>query len=207
MPTVTYKCGKTGKTKKRTFAYNAVGKAQSAQFAKLMKGRKKNNPGPGSETLSTSTKTVPQKRTMTKEKFVEQAQKSAADFAAKNKGLKNIAKRARAKQGVKQLEQAVKPEISAKDKRKAELKTARKEGRAKRVEQRQAPKHAKKMARAQRDTKKVREQKKQARTKKMVSAITSKKPQKPTDWRTEALKKKMTPSFVKGKKPAKYNKK
>lgn len=53
MPTVTYKCGKTGKTKKKTFAYNAVGKAQSTEFAKLMGGSKKNNPGPGEEVMST----------------------------------------------------------------------------------------------------------------------------------------------------------
>ena len=56
MPTVTYKCGKTGKTKKKTFAYNAIGKAQSTEFAKLMGGSKKNNPGPGEEVMSTKTK-------------------------------------------------------------------------------------------------------------------------------------------------------
>tara|TARA_R100001594_G_scaffold14471_2_gene30807 strand:- start:34920 stop:35081 length:162 start_codon:yes stop_codon:yes gene_type:complete len=45
MPTVSYKCNKTGKIKKRSFPYNAMGKAQSTEFAKLMDGTKKNNPG------------------------------------------------------------------------------------------------------------------------------------------------------------------
>jgi len=53
MPTVTYKCKDSGKTKKKTFAYNAMGKAQSTEFAKLMGGSKKNNPGPGEEVMST----------------------------------------------------------------------------------------------------------------------------------------------------------
>jgi hypothetical protein len=46
MPTVKYKCGQTGKMKKKTFPYNAVGKAQAAEFAK---GSMKNNPGYGME--------------------------------------------------------------------------------------------------------------------------------------------------------------
>ena len=45
MPTVSYKCGDTGKMKKKTFPYNAVGKAQAAEFAKTMDGSMKNNPG------------------------------------------------------------------------------------------------------------------------------------------------------------------
>tara|TARA_R110002012_G_scaffold50365_1_gene130315 strand:+ start:118 stop:288 length:171 start_codon:yes stop_codon:yes gene_type:complete len=49
MPTVTYKCGETGKTKKKTFAYNAVGKAQAGEFAKTMGGKIKNNPSYGTE--------------------------------------------------------------------------------------------------------------------------------------------------------------
>ena len=56
MPTVTYKCKDSGKTKKKTFAYNAVGKAQSHEFAKLMGGKKKNNPGPKSEVKSSKNK-------------------------------------------------------------------------------------------------------------------------------------------------------
>ena len=44
MPTVKYKCGDTGKMKTKTFPYNAVGKAQAAEFAKTMKGYMKNNP-------------------------------------------------------------------------------------------------------------------------------------------------------------------
>ena len=103
MPTVTYKCGKTGKTKKKTFAYNAIGKAQSTEFAKLMGGSKKNNPGPGEEVMSTKDK----QPTMTKQKFLEQSQKSVKDFKAKNKGLKNIGKRRRATKGLKELEKAV----------------------------------------------------------------------------------------------------
>lgn len=49
MPTVSYKCGDTGKMKKKTFPYNAVGKAQAAEFAKNMGGKKKDNPGYGME--------------------------------------------------------------------------------------------------------------------------------------------------------------
>jgi len=49
MPTVKFKCPDTGKTKTRTFPYNAVGKAQADSFTKLMKGSKKNNPGYGME--------------------------------------------------------------------------------------------------------------------------------------------------------------
>ena len=49
MPTVKYKCGDTGKMKTKTFPYNAVGKAQAAEFAKTMKGSMKNNPGYGME--------------------------------------------------------------------------------------------------------------------------------------------------------------
>tara|TARA_R100000935_G_C2687035_1_gene104981 strand:- start:278 stop:451 length:174 start_codon:yes stop_codon:yes gene_type:complete len=49
MPTVTYKCPDTGKTMKKQFPYNAVGKAQAGTFAKLMGGNKKNNPGTHSE--------------------------------------------------------------------------------------------------------------------------------------------------------------
>jgi len=45
MPTVNYKCPNTGKKMKKTFPYNAVGKAQADSFAKTMGGSKKNNPG------------------------------------------------------------------------------------------------------------------------------------------------------------------
>ena len=45
MPTVKYKCGNTGKMKTKVFPYNAVGKAQAAEFAKTMNGSMKNNPG------------------------------------------------------------------------------------------------------------------------------------------------------------------
>ena len=54
MPTVSYKCGNTGKMKKKTFPYNAVGKAQAGEFAKTMGGKKKNNPGYGMEKKMTS---------------------------------------------------------------------------------------------------------------------------------------------------------
>ena len=56
MPTVTYKCKDSGKIKKKTFAYNAMGKAQSHEFAKLMGGKKKNNPGPKEEVSSSKKK-------------------------------------------------------------------------------------------------------------------------------------------------------
>ena len=49
MPTVKYKCGDTGKMKKKTFPYNAMGKAQASEFAKTMGGSVKNNPGYGME--------------------------------------------------------------------------------------------------------------------------------------------------------------
>ena len=49
MPTVTYACSNSGKTKTKTFPYNAVGKAQAAEFAKTMKGTKVDNPGYGME--------------------------------------------------------------------------------------------------------------------------------------------------------------
>jgi len=52
MPTVTYKCPDTGKMKKKQFAYNAVGKVQAANFAKMMGGKLKNNPGYGTEKTS-----------------------------------------------------------------------------------------------------------------------------------------------------------
>jgi hypothetical protein len=49
MPTVKYKCPDTGKTMKKQFPYNAVGKAQAGQFAKESGGSKKGNPGYHSE--------------------------------------------------------------------------------------------------------------------------------------------------------------
>ena len=44
MPTVKLPNGTS-----RTFPYNAVGKAQADTFARMMKGKKKNNPGYGME--------------------------------------------------------------------------------------------------------------------------------------------------------------
>jgi len=49
MPTVSYSCPTSGKKMKKSFPYNAVGKAQAAEFAKTMKGSMKNNPGYGME--------------------------------------------------------------------------------------------------------------------------------------------------------------
>ena len=49
MPTVKYKCPDTGKPMKKTFPYNAVGKAQASDFAASMGGSKKDNPGYGME--------------------------------------------------------------------------------------------------------------------------------------------------------------
>lgn len=54
MPTVKYKCGNTGKNKKRTFAYNAVGKAQADSFARMNNGSLKMNPGPQEEKKTTT---------------------------------------------------------------------------------------------------------------------------------------------------------
>ena len=55
MPTVSYKCPDSGKNKKRKFAYNAVGKAQSDAFARLKGGKVKMNPGPEEEVKTKST--------------------------------------------------------------------------------------------------------------------------------------------------------
>jgi len=47
MPTVSYKCPDSpdsGSKMKKTFPYNAVGKAQADSFVKLMKGDIKYNP-------------------------------------------------------------------------------------------------------------------------------------------------------------------
>tara|TARA_R110000823_G_scaffold28124_1_gene82012 strand:+ start:833 stop:988 length:156 start_codon:yes stop_codon:yes gene_type:complete len=49
MPTVKLPNGK-----KRTFAYNAVGKAQATTFANMNGGKLKNNPGYGMEKKMTS---------------------------------------------------------------------------------------------------------------------------------------------------------
>ena len=57
MPTVKYKCGDTGKNMKKTFAYNAVGKAQADSFARMNNGSLKMNPGPKEE-KRTKTKDV-----------------------------------------------------------------------------------------------------------------------------------------------------
>ena len=48
MPTVTVK------GKKKVFPYNAVGKAQSDSYAKMNKGKKKNNPNYGMEKTTKS---------------------------------------------------------------------------------------------------------------------------------------------------------
>ena len=48
MPTVKFPGGK------KTFPYNAVGKAQAHAFAQLMKGKIKNNPNYGMEKQNTS---------------------------------------------------------------------------------------------------------------------------------------------------------
>jgi len=44
MPTVSYSCPTSGKKMKKSFPYNAVGKAQAHEFAKTMGGSMKNNP-------------------------------------------------------------------------------------------------------------------------------------------------------------------
>jgi len=44
MPTVSYKCGNTGKKMKREFPYNAMGKAQASEFSKVMNGSISYNP-------------------------------------------------------------------------------------------------------------------------------------------------------------------
>jgi len=54
MPTVKHKCPDTGKMMKKTFPYNAVGKAQAHEFAKLMNGKISYNPGYGMEKKTTA---------------------------------------------------------------------------------------------------------------------------------------------------------
>ena len=46
MPTVQFKGGM------KKFPYHAVGKAQADSFAKMMKGKKEDNPGYGKEKMS-----------------------------------------------------------------------------------------------------------------------------------------------------------
>tara|TARA_R100000773_G_scaffold44099_1_gene44056 strand:- start:271 stop:573 length:303 start_codon:yes stop_codon:yes gene_type:complete len=67
MPTVTYKCPDTGKKMKKTFPYNAVGKAQASEFARMSGGSKKNNPGYGDEKSTKSTKSTKKRRNNIKE--------------------------------------------------------------------------------------------------------------------------------------------
>ncbi len=52
MPTVSYSCPTSGKKMKKSFPYNAVGKAQAVEFAKSMKGSLVNNPYYGDEKKS-----------------------------------------------------------------------------------------------------------------------------------------------------------
>ena len=52
MPTVKYKCSTSGNMKTKKFPYSATGKAKAAQFAKMVKGSLKNNPGYGTEKKS-----------------------------------------------------------------------------------------------------------------------------------------------------------
>ena len=87
MPTVSYKCNKTGKIKKRSFPYNAMGKAQSTEFSKLMDGTKKNNPGPKMELTGSSE--IDLQKLKSKEKL--------DTFKKNNPGIKNVKKRRKAK--------------------------------------------------------------------------------------------------------------
>jgi hypothetical protein len=52
MPTVKNMCQDSGKMKTKSFADNAVGKAQAKEFANLMNGSMTNNPGYGMERKS-----------------------------------------------------------------------------------------------------------------------------------------------------------
>ena len=52
MPTVSYNCPDTGKKMKKSFPYNAVGKAQADAAMRYNKGTISNNPGYGMETKS-----------------------------------------------------------------------------------------------------------------------------------------------------------
>ena len=56
MPTVTYKCGMSGREMTKTFPYNATGKAQADSFAKVTGGSLVNNPNYGMEGQSTTKK-------------------------------------------------------------------------------------------------------------------------------------------------------
>ena len=101
MPTVTYKCPDSGKNKKRKFAYNAVGKAQSDAFARLRGGKLKMNPGPEEEAKTKSTnvhKDIVKKKTSTtsKDDFRTTKDEDAKDTynkaQAKAQATANIAK-------------------------------------------------------------------------------------------------------------------
>lgn len=52
MPTVSYTCPDTGKKMKKSFPYNAVGKAQADAAMRYYDGTKVNNPGYGMEKKS-----------------------------------------------------------------------------------------------------------------------------------------------------------
>ena len=52
MPTVSYTCPDTGKKMKKSFPYNAVGKAQADAAMRYYEGTKVNNPGYGMEKKS-----------------------------------------------------------------------------------------------------------------------------------------------------------
>lgn len=91
MPTVTVN------GKKKTFPYNAVGKAQADFYARMHGGKKKNNPGPKMEL--TGNKAIDTKKLKT--------QAQTDKFKSKNKGLKNVVKRYKANRGNKKVQKAL----------------------------------------------------------------------------------------------------
>jgi hypothetical protein len=91
MPTVTVN------GKKKTFPYNAVGKAQSDFYARMHGGKKKNNPGPKMEL--TGNKEIDNQKI----NLQEQTDK----FKKENKGLKNIVKRTKVNRSNKKAQKAL----------------------------------------------------------------------------------------------------
>ena len=105
MPTVTLPNGK-----KRTFAYNAVGKAQASYYANMNGGKVKMNPNYGDEL---STETGPKSKAPKKLDKVEKKQKIDFDTTDKDKKPKGPTAEMQKAEAVGQLGNALSGAIGA----------------------------------------------------------------------------------------------
>ena len=85
MPTVSYSCPTSGKKMKKSFPYNAVGKAQAHSFARMNKGKIKNNPAPKMEA---STKTEGQIRPISDLGITKENTRLGGSIPVGGKGVK-----------------------------------------------------------------------------------------------------------------------